>query len=136
MPTNVELGAGVPSGPGGISLTTPLANTPDWTTNLSVSYEIGIWGGASLTPRVDWNYSDRISGGAQDFALIRQSSYDVVNANLTYLNGNGDWRIVAGVTNLTDELYFRAAGFSGAGGVATVAYARPREWYLQIKHDF
>lgn len=135
-PRYTALGSGVPTGPGGISLTTPFQQTARWQANLSVSYDFRTSNGASIKPRFDINHRDKVSMDSIDSPTIRQPAYTLVNANITYVPAGSDWRFATGVTNLSDKRYFVAGLFTGAGGIADVVYGRPREWYLSARRDF
>jgi iron complex outermembrane receptor protein len=131
-----ELGAGVPTGAGGLNLYTPFQNTPEKQASLSASYAFDLSGGSTLTPRLDWSYRSKTSMDTLDSPLIRQKAYSLLNASIAYVPSGADWRVSGGITNLTKERYFTAGLFTGAAGVADVIYGRPREWYLSVKKEF
>ena len=60
------------------------------------------------------------------------------NASLVFRDTEAKWRITAGVNNLTDETYQVAgnSSLSTGSGYAEVAYARPREWFVNVQFDF
>jgi iron complex outermembrane receptor protein len=68
---------------------------------------------------------------------IRQPSYDLLGASLTWASADEHWQVRLAGTNLTDENYF-TAGFADlpVSGIAEVVMARPREWSLQLQYEF
>jgi iron complex outermembrane receptor protein len=61
-----------------------------------------------------------------------------VNASIQLRGDDSKWRFVAGVNNATDETYPVAgnSSLSTGSGYAEVAYARPREWFVNFQYDF
>ena len=61
-----------------------------------------------------------------------------MNASVALAPSAGNWRLIIGVNNATDELY-QVAGNSSlttGSGYAEVAYARPREYFATFNFDF
>ncbi len=120
----------------GITLATHLAETPEWTGNLSASYAVSLPNGSMLTPRVDWSYKSKIYHDALNSTPVIQPAYDVLNASLAWDTAEDRWRLTAGVTNLTNERYLAQAAFSPSSGVALGVYGRPREWFASVRRAF
>lgn len=112
------------------------ANTPEWTANASLYYDISLGDLGTLTPRVNWSYRSKVYNNTINSENIIQDSYDVVNASLTYQDNNGDWQVVLGVTNLNDEDYFTSAYNNPSIGYSEALWARPREWSLSVTRNF
>jgi iron complex outermembrane receptor protein len=103
--------------------------SPELTVNAGVEYNITV-GKGTLTPRLDYSHI------AQTWASIfanaalgdRLKERDIVNAQLTY--DNGDWRLQAYSTNLTDFSYIASvkSGLRYAGP--------PRQYGLRLTKTF
>lgn len=65
---------------------------------------------------------------------------DLTTLNLSLRVGPeaGAWNLTAGANNLTDEEYPIAGNSSltTGSGCAEIAYARPREWSVELRHGF
>jgi outer membrane receptor protein involved in Fe transport len=70
-----------------------------------------------------------------------------MNARLTYVPPDSDWRLSLAATNLTDKFYWQQysaeIGVNGATGAITAAptgrtgvASSPREWALQLEKSF
>jgi iron complex outermembrane receptor protein len=68
---------------------------------------------------------------------LRQDSYGLVDAYLTYVSTAGSWELSLFGKNLTDERYI-VSGFANGltQGRATANLGRPREWGLSFKYLF
>ncbi len=121
----------------GLSTASEFAQIPQWTGNASVAYRFGFGGGSSLTPRVDWSYHSDVFMDALNTPALRQASYDLLGASLTWSSPDERWRVRLAGQNLTDERYF-TSGFADlpVSGIAEVVIARPREWSLQVQYQY
>ncbi len=81
---------------------------PEFTFNAGVQYEFALGDGATLTPRVDYAHiGEAYTTIFNNAALGDQlEARNIVNASLAY--ANGDWRLTAFSTNLTDQTYIAA----------------------------
>jgi iron complex outermembrane receptor protein len=83
----------------------PLPNAPRWTAHAGVQYTFALGVLQSLTPRVDYSYTD-----ARWATVFEVDPYDhlyaqnVTNADLTY-DGPDNWQVTAYATNLFDLHY-------------------------------
>lgn len=120
----------------GLTLDSALPYTPEWTLSGSAAYTFAsAWG--EVTPRLDWSYRDDAYTDALNTAEIRQEGHHVLNASLSWRPDAGGVRVTGGVTNLTDERYFRSASADLAvKGSAEASWARPREWFLAVRYSF
>ncbi|WP_417320655.1 TonB-dependent receptor [Emcibacter sp.] len=112
--------------------------SPEWKTNLGVSYFFDLGNGMELTPRVDVVYTSDMYYDAANSEGVIQDSYTLVNASLQLTDEDKGWKVTFGVNNLTDKLYQVAgnSSFSTATGYEEVIYARKRNWYLAFSADF
>ncbi len=128
----------VASPPPGLAAGNDLPFAPDWQANLGAGYTFRA-GALELTPRVDATYQSRTFFDAQNTVEIAQlDSYTVLNASFGIAPDEGNWRIVAGINNATDELYAIAGNSSltTGSGYAEIAYARPRTYFAHFSYDF
>jgi iron complex outermembrane receptor protein len=121
----------------GITEDHALPQTPEWSGNLGVAYtaQLGEW---SVTPRVDWSYTDDVYNNAVNTPQLLQESYDMVNAAITVESDDGNWQFMLAGRNLTDEviLVSGSSGYATGSGYTTGTYAREREWSLSAKYSF
>jgi iron complex outermembrane recepter protein len=110
--------------------------TPEWQANVGFGYDIPI-ASAKLTPRVNLSYTDRqFFDAANSMDVAQLDDILLVNASLTW--DMDQWKIRAGVNNVTDENY-RVAGNSSSStsaGYAEAIYSRPRNWFVSAQIDF
>jgi iron complex outermembrane receptor protein len=103
---------------------------PEFTLSAGVEYDFAVAGG-TLTPRVDYSHISDVWGTifANEARGDHLSARDIVNAQLTYENGNG-WQFQAYGTNLTDEEYVGAvkSGQRYAGP--------PRQYGVRLTRSF
>jgi iron complex outermembrane receptor protein len=113
-----------------------LVNTPEWSTNLGLQYAFHLAGGQVIS-RVDWSYLDAHYKSALNFPQLRQDSYSLVDAYLTYVSARGSWELSLFGKNLTDETYI-VSGFANGltQGRVSANLGRPREWGLSFKYRF
>ena len=120
-----------------ITLDKEFANTPEWTANASLYYDIALADDlGTLTPRVNWSYRSKVYNNTINSADIVQDGYEVVNASLTFEDNSGDWQVVLGITNLLDEDYFTSAYNNPSIGYSEAVWARGREWSLSVNRNF
>jgi iron complex outermembrane receptor protein len=121
----------------GITEDHSLPQTPEWSGNLGVAYtaQISSW---TVTPRVDWVYTDEVYNNAVNTPQLRQDSYDIVNAAITVQSEDGAWELMLAGRNLNDEtiLVSGSSGYSTGSGYLTGTYAREREWSFSAKYSF
>lgn len=99
-----------------------ISNTPEWSSNLSLSYAVDIAGWQS-----EWQAGVSYRDGVHIFEVpsaLDEDSYSLVNANIVFTSPDGHWLLGLHGKNLTDEEY-RIAGynfaatFDGSGNVVT-----------------
>jgi len=112
---------------------------PQWNASAGAQYTIRLPGGGSLTPRLNWVFESLQTFGpaASQQAptpLFEVPAHSIVNGSLAY-STNGKWIITASVTNMFDKYYFYDI-FNGSGDAVTGNVAPPREWLIEISHQF
>jgi len=112
---------------------------PDWTASGGIQYVADVPQlNGSLTPRFDWFYVSSIAYST-DYTHLDDPPRSTFNGRLTYKNDDWAMDIAAGVTNLTNERYYRqrTVFIQGLGASANIGQpAPPREWYLSVAKRF
>lgn len=121
----------------GITKDSKLPQTPEWTANIGIGYttQMGNW---SVTPRVDWVYTDDVYNNAVNTPQLKQDSYSIINAAIIVQSDSGAWEFMLSGRNLTDEIILisGSSGYETASGYLTGTHARKREWALSAKYSF
>jgi iron complex outermembrane receptor protein len=111
---------------------------PEWTYHLGLEYTAHA-GALEVVPRIDASYQAETFFDATNTREIAQDdAVTTVNASVQLRGNDSKWRFVAGVNNATDETYPVAgnSSLSTGSGYAEIAYARPREWFVNFQYDF
>jgi iron complex outermembrane receptor protein len=126
--------------PGATATVTPaddLPFTPAFQGNFGLAYALPVGSDLTLTPRLDGNYTTKITFITGSVPDIEQGDYFIGNASISLGNKAKGWKVTAGVLNLFDERYLVQGNASlGTLGYAEKIYARPRNWYLQASISF
>ena len=123
----------------GVAVGNRLPFSPTWQANMGVGYTAAVGNGWMLTPRADLSYQTRTFFDANNTVEIaQQDAYTVLNLSLAFEPPSEKWRLVAGVNNATDELYATGGNSSltTGSGYAEIAYARPREYFVNFNYNF
>lgn len=111
---------------------------PDWTASGGIQYTFeSAAANGTITPRLDWFYNSEIAYST-DYPQYDEGARSTVNARVTYRNHEREYEVALGVTNLTDEEWFRQKTiFTTIGAPANIGQpAPPREWYLSMNKRF
>src|SRR5690606_6867124 len=111
---------------------------PDWTASGGIQYTFeSAAANGTITPRLDWFYNSEIAYST-DYPQYDEGARSTVNARVTYWNHEREYEVALGVTNLTDEEWFRQKTiFTTIGAPANIGQpAPPREWYLSMNKRF
>ena len=111
-----------------------VAFSPDFTFGLTASYDMQLGGGGTLTPLLQFYYSDDYSASDQGYLHGQQDAYTQTAVRLTWLSGDGRWNISGFVHNLEDEAVVVRANIFGASQ-ATQQYAPPRTWGVSVGYN-
>lgn len=114
-----------------------LIETPKWTANVGMQYGFAVGNLGQLTLRGDYFYRSRVYHDVFNSELIAQPGYSLVNARATLLTANDAVEIAVFGANLTNKTYnlFGVNALTSLG-IASVQYARPREWGVEAKYRF
>ena len=126
---------------GTIDLDNEFPNTPEVTWNVGAEYGTYVSDALKVTGRVDYAWKNTIFYNPENTPFLRQPSYGVLNARLTFALEDSGWSLGVFGTNLTDERYFvggydDAQSPSPALGFAIVNMAAPREWGVSAQLRF
>jgi iron complex outermembrane receptor protein len=128
-------------GQGGVGLSpavaagSEFAQAPKFTTNLGLQYSVPFEGGAGLTPRVDYTYTDDFTLTPNEQNQRIQKGFGLLNARVTYDSGS-NWSVSALGTNLTNEYYLNSGFYTRAEQVYFTTTGRPREWGVTFDLKF
>lgn len=109
----------------------------DWSVSGAISKDINLDIDGQLIARLDWSYHSSFFNDTFNTPIISQGdSYEVVNANIAWLDANQAWKVTLGVTNLLDDDYL----ITGIIGDAFQSYEqmenRGREWWINVSRKF
>ncbi len=114
-----------------------LLETPEWTASVGVQYDIPLQDMGVLTLRGDYLYRSRVFHDVQNSLNISQEGYGLLNARASFLTLDEAFEVAVFGTNLTNKTY-NLFGINAIQslGIASVQYARPREWGIEAKFRF
>jgi len=113
-----------------------IAFSPDFTLGLTVAYSFELGGGAgTLSPLLQWYYSDSYSASDQGYLHGQQDSYTQTDLRLTWTSEDGRFNISGFVQNIEDEAVVLRANVFGAT-LATQQYAPPRTYGVSIGYNY
>jgi iron complex outermembrane receptor protein len=118
-----------------LTLDAKLPNTPEFTANASVEYDVTrAWG--TLGFRVDYAHTDDLYNDAQNSPFLFQEAYEIWNGSIRYLSPGESWEVVLFGTNLGDERYITSGDSNFGLGFHEANYNRPREAGLTVRWRF
>ncbi len=109
---------------------------PKWSVSAALSKEFALADTSTLTPRIDWSWRSKIYNDSFNAPLLTQSSYQLLNMNLTFTDRNDRFDVVAAVENLTDEEYMITGVWGAAMQSIEGVFARGREYSLTVRARF
>jgi iron complex outermembrane receptor protein len=105
--------------------------------SLGVQYEIPVWAGATLTPRLDFTFASGFYTNANNDANSYVNGHQDLNGRLTYKPATGNWELSVLGTNLTDKLWYTSVfDLSATQGQVYGLPAEPRSIEVQFKKNF
>ena len=113
---------------------TRIAYTPDFTLGLTVSKNIQLGGGSTLTPLLQFYYSDEYSASDQGYLHGMQDAYSQSSFRLTWTSGDGRFNVSGFVNNIEDEAVVTRANIFG-GTIATQQFAPPRTYGISFGYN-
>jgi len=117
-----------------------LQNSPEYTANLTWSYEFVLAGGSTLTPKLNMQYSDSYwsLGGGPGADVVNpgnsyQDAYNLFNAYLAWVSADGQVSANAYVRNIENEAIQSNYGTEAAG---YVSLKPPRTYGVNLTYNF
>ena len=105
--------------------------------SVGAQYEIPVWAGATLTPRLDFTFASGFYTNANNDANSYVSGHQDLNGRLTYKPATGNWELAVLGTNLTDKLWYTSVfDLSATQGQVYGLPAAPRSIEVQFKKNF
>jgi iron complex outermembrane receptor protein len=109
----------------------------DWSVSGAISKDFSLDSNGLITARLDWSYHSSFFNDTFNTPQIAQDdSYEIVNANIVWLDAGEQWRVTLGVNNLLDDDYL----ITGIIGDAFQSYEtmenRGREYWLSVSRKF
>lgn len=122
----------------GVSIDAANIYTPKWTAAAGIEYAVPVAKAGRLIPRFDVNYVDSTYVDAANTPGSRLSSRTVANAQLKWLNGDGDWEVTLAVTNVFNTFKYISLLYDNTPiyFAQTGQPIHPREWLLTLKRRF
>jgi iron complex outermembrane recepter protein len=118
-----------------IDMTAPY--TPENKFSLGLQYAFNVVAGGSLTPRLDFAYTDAVYSNAQNAPTNLIDSYSTVNGRITWRSSAEVWQVALEGTNLTDEYYYVTLfDLWTSTGYIHGQPSRPREAAITFKRSF
>jgi iron complex outermembrane receptor protein len=131
-----NISADLPASEQIVTLDTKLANTPEWQFSAAADYTVPMGASGEVDLHLDWSFSDDVHNDAQNSPFLFQKSYHLLNASVTYISPNDDWRLRFFVDNLTDKRIIVSGDSNFGIGFHEANYNRPREWGVSLRVNF
>jgi iron complex outermembrane receptor protein len=121
---------------GGITLSGSPIYVPKWNGAASVQYVYSLPNGATVTPRYDAYLQTQICSASTITSCV--GGYTLHNARIEYATSDRSWAAAAGISNLTNHVYFLNAFDTTPFGEPTVEGqpGMPRAWYFTLTRNF
>lgn len=114
-----------------------MVNAPEWDTFLGARYVLPVSDWGTLTVLADASYRSKTYLEVNSSENLAQDGYSVANAGLMLEPTDGNWMVLLGGKNLTDEEYrTHAFDLSAFPGVELGYYNAPRTYSLTARYSF
>jgi iron complex outermembrane receptor protein len=112
--------------------------TPENKAALGFQYEFGLGKHGSITPRVDFSYTDQVYSAAINAPTNLIPSYSLANVRVTWRSEDEAWRVALEGTNVTDKYYYLTLFdlSNNAAGYINGQPGRPEEWAITFTRNF
>jgi iron complex outermembrane receptor protein len=137
--TRLAPGTGIDStnvNPTSLPLGTKLPKTPKWKVTLSPEYDYTLPNDATLRFIAEWTHTSSLFNDSYNTPELRRPTVDVVGLSLQYVSPDGQYDVVIGGTNITNERYITTGQNQQGGGIIYGTYNEPAEWYLTARFKF
>ena len=116
-----------------------VGQTPDFTATVVASYDFDLGEMGSLTPQIQYSYSDGYFNDDFNSDVGYQDAYGMLDFRLFWASADGQWRAQAFVENATDEeVITRSVLTKYTSFDASVwgEFAAPRMYGLSVSYNF
>ena len=113
---------------------TRVQNTPDFSAQFGLAYEIDLGNGGTLTPEVQTLYSGNYLL-SRAFPQYPQEAYTKTELRLTYRSPSQNLSLQAFVENLENNATIGRVTVASGGGFSG-SYAAPRTWGVKLGYKF
>jgi iron complex outermembrane receptor protein len=114
----------------------PTRNSPEWAYNVHAEYDFGLGAGGTFTLAGDVSYKDDVYFTEFARLLEGQDSYTILDAQLRYVSGDGNWTAELWGKNLTDEDVASSTFQLATARVIGVTYMPPRTYGVTVGYRF
>ena len=111
--------------------------SPEFTARIALQHGFELANGSLITIGGDVSYRSETWLSVDNAPGLRQGAYTLAGLFGVWDSADARWQLRAGVRNLTDETY-RTDGqeFSSIGGIQTVYYGMPLNYYASLRYNF
>ncbi len=111
----------------------PLNRAPKNKYSLNALYAQTLSGGSEIVYNAEYLHSDKKRGDVVDNDVV-EDAYSIVNANVSWMNSNGDLEVKLWGRNLTDDRYFSHVYVIGPGEIGVLG--EPRVFGISVTKEF
>ena len=118
-----------------------LLRAPKWKLSLAAQYGFQLGGAGEILLIGDVNHSDSYNFDVFEASLpnqseMKQGSYTIANARVSWLPAADDYEVMFFVENITDKLYAETRVAVGTTGAVIGMFSRPRTWGVRVSAKF
>jgi iron complex outermembrane receptor protein len=121
---------------GAVPVTGITPYTPKWTWSTGVQYDY-VTDMGTFTARVDGSYQGKLFTNAENTDWGTIKGRFLANGQISWRDGDGDWKVTLEVKNLTDKYYFTTVSdVTTSLGLVSGVPGLPRTWLLGVTRNF
>jgi len=113
-----------------------LQNSPKWTYTFGARYEFPLGSGLAAIGGEFQHVGNKYNTNLQNTPRSEIQPTDYINANLEWTPDDRRWSINIWALNLADERYIDSVFDGGAGSLALVSYAPPRQYGVSFNYNW
>ena len=131
--TSIDAGVFKANGVNPLTTNDHWVNVPEWDLSAAATYTVPLSSGAGLAFRADWYHTSEMANDLSNTPELMQPDVDFFDFSATYTNPTGNWDVIVGGRNLTDERHIITGQHQPAAGMILGTYNRPAEWFLTLR---
>jgi iron complex outermembrane receptor protein len=109
------------------------AFSPKLTARFAGTYTFDLSGGSQFSLTAAANYRDSMWLSVENVDPLTESDYWLLDGLVSWVSGNGNWTLTAGIKNATDEVYkVEGQEFRSVGNIQTAYYGNPRTYTFTV----